>query len=66
MKNGQEYMRKASSMCLTKAPESESPEDNIQPEVCSYLTLVNYNNSKSIKVGYRGRSFVIQTPSKID
>lgn len=33
MKNGQDYMRKASSMCLTKAPESEPMAVDIQTEV---------------------------------
>lgn len=36
MKNGQEYMKKASSMFLTKAPEPEVIDDNIQPKVISY------------------------------
>lgn len=34
MKTGQDYLRKASSMIITKAPEPESTEDNILPLVC--------------------------------
>lgn len=33
IKNGQDYLRKASSMIITKAPESETTDDNIQPKV---------------------------------
>ncbi|XP_003246335.1 THO complex subunit 2 isoform X1 [Acyrthosiphon pisum] len=32
IKNGQDYLRKASSMIITKAPESETSDDNIQPK----------------------------------
>lgn len=33
MKIDQDYLKKASSMIITKAPESESTEDNIEPKV---------------------------------
>jgi hypothetical protein len=33
MKIEQDYLRKASSMIVTKTPESESTEDNIEPKV---------------------------------
>lgn len=36
MKSGQDYMRKASSMILSKAPETESTDENIQPKVCYF------------------------------
>lgn len=39
MKTGQDYMRKASSICLAKAPESESTEDTVQLKVC-YLIII--------------------------
>lgn len=39
MKNGQDYMRKSTNICLTKVPESESTEENIQPKV-GYFLLV--------------------------
>lgn len=39
MKNGQDYMWKASSMILSKAPETESTDENIQPKVC-YLFFI--------------------------
>lgn len=38
MKNGQDYMRKASTL-LSKAPESESTEENIESKVY-YLYLL--------------------------
>lgn len=33
MKSGQDYMRKASSTLISKAPESESTEDDAQLKV---------------------------------
>lgn len=33
MKNGQDYMRKASNIILSKVPESESTEDDTQLKV---------------------------------
>jgi len=41
MKNGQEYMRKASSICLAKAPESESTEDSVPFKVCCLIFILN-------------------------
>lgn len=40
IKNGQDYLRKASSMIITKAPESETPDDNIQPKVCFNFLII--------------------------
>lgn len=34
MKSEQDYMKKASSVCLTKVSESESTDDNTQLKVC--------------------------------
>lgn len=41
MRTGQDYMRKASSILLSKPSESESNEDIIQPSVC-YLFIFLY------------------------
>lgn len=43
MKSGQDYMRKSVNMCLTKVPESESTEDNIQPKVYYFIFTVVFN-----------------------
>lgn len=34
MKTGHDYMKKASSILLSKPPESETNEDIVQPMVC--------------------------------
>lgn len=41
MKNGQDYMRKASTI-LSKAPESESTEDNIESKVCYLYSMIMF------------------------
>lgn len=46
MKNGQDYMRKASSICFAKPPESESTEDSVPLKVCC---LIFINNIFAIK-----------------
>lgn len=42
MKSGQDFMRKASSMILSKAPETESTDDNVQPKVCCLFCYFNF------------------------
>lgn len=44
MKSGQDYMKKASSICLTKASESESTDDNTQLKVCYlyYFIVIHF------------------------
>lgn len=57
MKIGQDFMRKASSMILSKAPETESTDEQIQPQVCylyfyfvCIIMFITYNFSlKKIK-----------------
>lgn len=40
MKNGQDYMKKASSMFLTKAPECDSVDDSMQLKVSLVVLFV--------------------------